>query len=597
MTWVSQDAWITIAVLAVQLGLLMATRIGPDIVFLAGLTVLLTTGVLDASQALGGLANEGMVTVGVLYVVVAGLRETGAIRWLGGGLFGYPRNRYGALARILGVVPCVSAFLNNTPIVAMLMPVVDDWARMSRLSVSKLMMPLSYAAILGGMCTLVGTSTNLVVNGLLIRETGGPGLGMFDVAWVGVPCALGGGLYILVFSRWLLPDRRPPISRLDDPRSYTVEMVVDPDGPLVDRSIEEANLRHLPSTYLAEIERQGELMPAVAPHEKLRGGDRLVFVGIVESVVDLMKIRGLLPATEQVFKLDAPPTHRCLIEAVVSNSCPVLGKTIRDGRFRSTYNAVVVAVARNGERVNKKIGDIALQPGDTLLLDTHPSFVDQQRNSRDFFLVSRVENSTPLRTERAFVAVAILVAMVVLVSFDLMSMLNAAMLAAGAMIVTRCCTGPIARRSIDWQVLIVIAAAFGLGTAVATSGLAEGVAQGLIGLAGDDPRWALAILYLATMFFTEVMTNNAAAVLMFPIAMATSERLNVDFTPFVIVTMIAASASFATPIGYQTNLMVYGPGGYRYSDYLRFGAPLNLLVGAITVTLAPLVWPLSRLTP
>ena len=249
---------------------------------------------------------------------------------------------------------------------------------------------------------------------------------MFDITWVGVPAAIVGCAYIVLTSRWLLPDRRPAISPQDDPREYTVEMLVEPDSPLVGKTIEAAGLRHLPGVFLAEIDRDGIVLPAVSPQERLRGGDRLVFVGIVESVVDLQQIRGLVPATDQVFKLAEPRPERCLIEAVVSNTCPLVGKTIRDGRFRTVYNAVVVAVARNGERLQKKIGDIVLRPGDTLLVEAHPSFVDQQRNSRDFFLVSRLEDSNPPRHERALVAVAILVGMVAAVTFDWLSMLKAA---------------------------------------------------------------------------------------------------------------------------------------------------------------------------
>jgi di/tricarboxylate transporter len=306
-------------------------------------------------------------------------------------------------------------------------------------------------------------------------------------------------------------------------------------------------------------------------------------------------MRGLSPATDQVFKLNAPAPQRTLIEAVVSNSCPLVGQTIREGRFRSRYNAAVLAVARNGERVEGKIGDITLQPGDTLLLEAHPNFVNQKRNSRDFFLVSRIPGSAPPRHEKAPIALAILAAMVLAVTLSPISMLNAALLAAGLMWLTRCCTGTTARESVDYQVLVVIGAALGLGEAVEQSGVASTVAGGMLAVIGDHPAIApmLALLgiYLMTNLFTELITNNAAAVLIYPIAKATALELDVNLVPYVIAIMIAASASFSTPIGYQTNLMVYGPGGYRYSDYLRIGLPLNLLIMAVTVILTPQVWP------
>jgi len=614
--WVN-DAWFTLGVLALIFGMLIWSRVAPDVVLIGGVALLLIKGILSPREALSGLANEGMATVGVLFVVGAGVRQTGGIDWIAQRLLGRPKSTTGAIARLMLPTAGLSAVMNNTPLVAMLIPVVSDWAKQQRVAASKLMIPLSYAAILGGTCTLIGTSTNLVVDGQLKDEAkrqvaaavkGGEtetaareqfeqrtglkadGLGMFDITWVGLPSTLIGCAFIVLLARWLLPDRRPAISNLDDPRSYTIEMLVEPDSPLVNKSIEEAGLRHLPGVYLAEVDRDGFVLPAVAPEERLRGNDRLVFVGVVESVIDLQKIRGLVPATDQVFKLTAPRATRCLIEAVVSNSCPVAGKTIRDGRFRSIYNAAVIAVARNGERIHKKIGDIVLRPGDTLLLEAHPSFADQQRNSRDFFLVSRLEDSQPPRHDRALLALAILVGMVLAVALTQIGMFTAAMVAAGLMLLSRCCTVSLARRSVDWEVLLAIAASFGISTALEKTGAARLVADNLIGLAAGNPWATLAMVYLVTLIATELITNNAAAALMFPLAIATAGHLEVNAMPFVIAVMMAASAGFATPIGYQTNLMVYGPGGYRFSDYVRIGVPLDLLIGVVTVLLAPLVW-------
>jgi di/tricarboxylate transporter len=570
--------------------LLASTRIGADVILWGAVTLLVVLGIITPTEALAGLANEGMVTVGLLFIVAAGLRETGGMHLLTQRILGRPQSLWKAQFRLIVPIAAMSAFLNNTPLVAMLLPVVGDWARRLRLSVSKLMIPLSYATILGGTCSLIGTSTNLVVSGLLARTTDLPSLGMFDIAWVGIPCAIVGLAYLLLTSRWLLPERRPVFSVQDDAREYTVEMQVEAESPLVGQTIEQAGLRHLPGVYLMEIDRAGEVLAAVSPEERLCANDQLVFVGVVESVVDLQKMRGLAPATDQVFKLAHPRLKRRLIEAVVSDSCPLVDKTIRDGRFRNIYNAVVIAVARNGERIHKKIGDIILRAGDTLLLEAHPSFVEQQRNSRDFFLVSQIQNSAPRRHERAWTAVAILVAMVSVVTIGWLSMLNAAMLAAGLMIITGCCPSAIARRSVDWQVLLVIAAAFGMEAALKKSGAASAIASTLLELAGPNPWLTLAIVYGITMLLTEVITNNAAAALMFPIAMATAASLGVHPMPFAIVLMMAASCSFSTPIGYQTNLMVYGPGGYRFSDYLRIGIPLNVLLWITSVLIIPLVW-------
>ncbi|MBU0641514.1 MAG: SLC13 family permease [Planctomycetes bacterium] len=595
------DGWTTLSVLALVIGLLIFTRFAADVVLLGGLTLLMVVpvqvdgvwrlGVLNAAEALSGLSNPGLVTVGVLFIVVAGLCETGGVDWLGQRLLGRPRTLMGAQLRIMGPVAGLSAFLNNTPVVAMLIPAINDWAKRLHLSVSKLMIPLSYAAIFGGTCTLIGTSTNLVVNGLIVTSTDRPGLGMFDITWIGVPCAVVGVGYVLLMGRWLLPERKPVMSKMQDPREYTVEMLVEPDSPLVGKSLEQAGLRHLPSMYLMEIHRQDEVLVAVGSEQHLQAHDRLVFVGIVESVKDLNRIRGLKPATEQVFKLDAPRHQRCLIEAVVSDTCPLLGKTIRAGRFRSVYNAAVVAVARNGERIRAKIGDIVLRPGDTLLMEASPSFAEQQRDSRDFFLVSAMPDSNPRRHEKAWLAVAILAAMVAVAALGWLSMLVAAMLAAGLMIMTRCCSASAARRNVDWSVLVVIAAALGIGRALEETGTARVIAETLLEIGGDNPWIALAVVYGITTLFTEIITNNAAVALVFPITIATADKLAVNPMPFIVAIMIAASASFATPLGYQTNLMVYGPGGYRFSDYLKIGIPLNVLMWITTVSLAPLIWP------
>jgi len=590
-------AWTTLTILAVMMGLLCFTRIAAYLVLLAGLAILLTVGVISEQDFLAGLANPGMVTVGVLFAVVSGLRETGAMNWLAEPLLGSPRSTGSAQLRIAGPVAVLSAFMNNTPLVAVMLPVVHDWARKYRISVSKLLMPLTYASILGGGCTLIGTSTILVINGLVISELGPEhGLGMFEIGKVGIVCAVVGLTYLLTLGRWLIPDRRPVISTGDDPREYVVEMLVPDGSPLAGRTIEDAGLRHLPGLYLMEIDRDGQVLPAVSSGVALRESDRLVFAGIVGSIVDLQRIRGLTPATNQVFKLDEPRTNRSLVEAVVSRANPLVGMTIREGEFRTRYNAAVIAVGRMGERIQQKIGDIVLRAGDTLLLEARTSFAGQHRNSRDFFLVSQIEDSAPVRHDRAWISLVILTAMVAVVTTGRLSMLNAAMLAAGAMILTRCTSASAALRAIDWQVLLVIAAAFGIGRAMQTSGAAEGVTHWLISMAGNDPMVIMAILGGVTMVFTNVMNANAAAVLMFPIGVATAANLStpelgISAMPFVIAIAMGATASFATPIGYQTNLMVMGPGGYRFSDFLRVGLPLSILVWLTAILVIPLFWP------
>lgn len=589
---------ITLAVLVGVIFSLGFLRTAPDLILLGGLVLLLVAGIVDPEKAFSGFAQEGLIAVAALFPVAEGLRQTGALTMIGRQLLGQPTSLPVAQARLMFPVAISSAFMNNTPVVQMMLPIVSDWGRKIRFSASQLLLPLSFAAVLGGLCTLIGTSTTIVVNVLLRAERDGQGLTMFEIGWVGVPAAIGGLLYIVFFARWLLPDRKPPFTPVDDPREYTVEMLVQPGSPLVGRTIEAAGLRHLPGMYLMEIDREGHVLPAVASSERLMANDRLVFVGIVESIVDLQRIPGLKPATDQIFKLDSPRSERRLIEAVVSNSCPVLRMTIRDAQFRSRYNAAVIAVARGGQRIRKKIGDIELLAGDTLLMEAHPSFIELHRNSRDFYLVSEVQDSTPPRHERAWVARLILAGMVLVVTMQWLSMVQAALSAACLMLLTGCLSAAEAKQSIDLSVLLSIGAGLGIGKAVETSGTADVLGSNLYSLINGLPfqddtvraMLGLAIVYVVTMILTNIITAKAAAVLVFPIAMASARSLGVDIMPFAIAVMIAAAASFATPIGYQTNLMVQSAGGYRNSDYLRIGVPLSILVGIITLSIAPFVW-------
>jgi len=584
------QAALTGLVVLVTLGLLLFVQRAPDMVMIGGVVLLLAAGVIAPDEALKGMSNEGMITVAALFVVAAAVERTGALAVLVDRALGRPRSLAAAQVRTMIGPSLLSAFVNNTPVVALMVPAIRDWAKKHRLSVSKLLMPMNAAVVLGGLCTLIGTSTNVVVSGLVEDKRGVP-LGMFDITPLGVALLGAGFAYLLVASRWLLKDRRPPMSQSDDPRQYSLEMLVEPGSPLVGRSIEEAGLRHLDNLFLMEIDRGGHVMAAVEPTERLEAGDRLVFVGVIDSVVELQKIRGLRPATDQVFKLDDPRSERRLVEAVVSNTCPLVGRTIRAGRFRSTYGAVVIAVARNGERLQMKIGDIALEPGDTLLLEAGPAFLDRQRSSRHFYLVSEISDAVAPRHDRAWIACTILAAMVLAAALDLVPMVAAALVAACGVVATGCISSTEARRSIEWESLLLIAASFGLARAMEKTGLAAAVAESTIAAAGDHPHLVLAALYLVAMLFTELMSNNAAAVLTFPIAWQTAADLDVNPLPFVMAITVAASCGFATPMGYQTNLMIYGPGGYKFSDYVRFGGPLNLLVMALTVALAPLLWP------
>lgn len=583
---------IAIGVMLACLAGLVFTRVSAAAIFIGAMTTLLLLGVISGEQALAGFANPGVITIAALYVVAAGLRQTGAIALVTERLFGKGKSERLSQIRMMAPVIGMSAFMNNTPVVATFVPAIMDWARKHGFSASRFLMPLSYAAILGGTITLIGTSTNLVVSGLLEQETGS-GFSFFELAWLGIPSALIGFIYVFLFGRVLLPKRVSSDEQLANTREYTVEMLVEPGSPLAGKTIEAAGLRQLPGLFLIEIDRNGTILPAVDPMEMLKEDDRLIFAGIVSSVADLQNYRGLIPATTQVFKLGSERSARSLYEVVVARNAGFVNKTVKQANFRKQFDAVVIAVSREGQRINKKIGDIRLQPGDTLLVEADRGFADRYRNSKDFLLMKPLEGSATFKHERAGTAWAILLGVVLAAGSGLLPTLHAALAGAGLMVATRCLNGTEARRSIDLDVLIVIACAFALGSALDTTGAASHVAHGLLAIAGENPIAVLVAIYVTTVLMTELITNNAAAVLMFPLAYATAGSLDLNFMPFAIAIAFAASASLSTPIGYQTNLMVYGPGGYRFTDYLRFGLPLNVVLAVTAILIIPRVWPLT----
>ncbi|MGB3916555.1 MAG: SLC13 family permease [Thiothrix litoralis] len=573
------------------LGFLALSRISPDLILMAALIILMVSGVLKPEEAFAGFANTGLMTIAALYIVAAGLRETGAIQCITRRLLGQPSSVRGAQFRMLLPTAALSAFLNNTTVVAMLIPAIQEWCQRLKIPPSKLLLPLSYTAILGGTCTLIGTSTNLVVNGLL-QKSGHEGLGVFDISGVGLIVLLVGGGFLLLFGNRLLPDSAGVAEGLDKVREYHVEMIVE-DGALHGQSLSVAGLSNLGYGYLAELERADEVIQSPPGDFILQAGDRLSFIGAPRCAHELRSIQGLKPANEDIHKLGIVHFRRRLVEAVIGPEFPFLGMTLQECDFLGSYQAVVLSISRGGvDTLPDKGLNAHLQVGDTLLIEAGKEFAKQYSFRKDFLLVSALEDSSPPNFQKAQLALGILAAMVVLSALEIIPILQAAWLAAGVMLVTRCLNAGLARRSIDFTVLTVVGASFALGESMDKTGAAQWIAEGLMSGGHLTPLMALVMVYVMTSLFTEVITNNAAAVLMFPICSAVSEQMGVNFMPFAIAIMFAASASFMTPIGYQTNLMVYGPGGYRVMDYLKIGIPMNILAGCVSIPVILWFWPL-----
>lgn len=584
------DALITLVILLAFLVLTVTGRLAVDIALAAAMTGLLLFGVLTPMEAFQGFAHPAIYTIACFYIVSAALKESGALHWWVAKWLGKHATPQSAMPRIMAPIAFVSSIISNTPVVAIFIPLLQDWAKRKGISVSRLLIPLSYASILGGTCTLIGTSTNILLLGLLQGTAEAQSLHFFSPAIVGVPLVLIGIVYFMLLGHRLLPERKGVADAVTEARQYGVSMRVVAGGALSGVSIADAGLRQLQYSFLAEIQSEGRIIPAVGPEEILSDNDILVFVGQPDAVSELRQFPGLVPAEGQVHKLDIPHSSRALIEAVVAPASYMVGKTVKQACFRTHFGGAILSVSRNGQRIEQKVGSIILRAGDTLLLEAARGFVRRHRYSRDFLLLSRLDDISIPNVERAPTALGLLAIFIGLVVTGILPLVVAALLLVAALAVSQCISIEAAQRSIDMRVLLAIGASLALALALQKTGLADLAGQGLLSVAGANPVINLLVLYIATVAVTELITNNAAAVLMFPLAQVLSAQLEASLLPFVMVIMFGASASFLTPVGYQTNLMVQGPGGYQFTDYFKVGILLSILVGITVVTAVPMVW-------
>jgi di/tricarboxylate transporter len=574
----SVDAWLTLIVLAVTLALLMSERTPPALAVLGGVVTLLALGVLSPSEALEGFSNPAPFSVAALYVVARAVEKTGAIQPLLRSTLEGVRSSRRALARLLTPVAATSAFLNNTPIVAMIAPQVSAWAQRTGQVPSAFLMPLSFAAILGGVVTAIGTSTNLIASGLMESQGMAP-MGMFEITLIGGAVAVAGVAYLIFFSSVLLPVRGAPRAALESAaREFVVEMEVVAGGPLDGAEIEAGGLRSLEGVFLTEVRRGKDVIAPARPDTVLRGNDMLVFVGRADHVLDLRNKPGLRSAEHKHAEAFHAAGHT-YFDAVVGPSSPLVGSTLREAEFRSRYQGAVLGIHRAGAPIRAKLGAVPLHVGDMLLVLSDEGFRERWRDRPDFLLIAHRGGLAPTSTTQAWIVAAILGAVVIGNAVGLFPILQATMVGAFLLVATRVLTMTEARRAIDMDVIVLIAASFGLGRALEVTGLAVTAAGGILApFTALGATGALLGILLATIALTELITNNAAVVLMFPIAMVAAETHALDPRAVALSLAIASSASFLTPIGYQTNTMVFGPGGYRFGDYIRLGLPLTILV-------------------
>ena len=575
------EAWLTLAVVVGLVVALVRDLARPEALLLAALAPLLAAGVLTAEEAFAGFSNSAPLAVGALFVVAAGVQATGALEAADRVLFGRTTRLGVATARMMGTTAALSAVLNNTPLVAMLMPRVQAWCDRTGVPTSKLMIPLSYAAIVGGMTTLIGTSTNLLVAGLM-EDAGLEPLGLFDLAAAGVPAALAVIGYFALVGHRALPDRGLEASPV--PAACLFELRVGP--PIAGRTVEAADLRALGDAYLVHV-RTGDDVVAASPEAVLRAGDVLLFTGGLDA-------RDRLLARPGLEAVEAPPEAGGLpvFEAVVSGRSALVGRTLREADFREAYGGVVVGVRRRDDVLEGALGRTPLREGDLLLVEAPAAFAERWGRDRDaFYVVAPVRPARARRAGRAPVALSILAGVVGVAAVFDVSIVTTSFLGALAMVATGCLTWAEARRSVDLSVLLVIVAALGLGRAIETSGLAAALAEGVVGAApGLGPFAVVAAAYLATSLLTEVVTNNAAAALMLGVGLEAARATGAPPEAFAVAVALAASASFLTPVGYQTNMMVMAAGRYRFADYLRSGVAANVIVTAVGLAVIAAVW-------
>jgi len=592
------DAWLMVAILGSTFGLLIFTRLPPAAVFLGALTLTITFGLAPLEASLKGFSNPGVLTIGALFMVAAGMYSTGAIILISEKLIGRPKSLLAAQSRILPPVSIGSAFLNNTPLVAMMIPVIRDLAKSSKIPATRLYIPLSYASILGGTCTLIGTATNLVIAGMVLDtlSRGGTGLpeireiGMFDLSWVGVPITIAGILFMMLTSRWLLPDSREPEIDLTLRRRFGAEFMVVAGSKLVGKSLASSGFLDEGDFKLAAITRKGGEAVEIQPGARIESGDVLLFQCISDAIPGLWRTDGLVPNL-QSGRLGGDRFRHTLVEVVLSRRCSFLGMPFGQTRPDSPYKVKVLAASRGGEPLPPSRSTEVLQAGDILVAEVDNTFFYENRNEVEFSTTRRITSEHIQRYDKAAAAILITMGMVLAASMGWMSMLNAALLAGGLMVLTGCLSLASAGRSIEFATLIVIACAIGLESAVTASGLSSVIAGGLGVIGGDNAMIALAVVFLGCIAMDTLITNVASAAFMYPIALVLAGNLGVDFMPFAVTLMVGASCSFISPMGYQTNLMVYGPGRYTFMDYVRMGVPLTVLVGVITVFLTPVVFP------
>ena len=585
-------AWITILTVLTMFTVLLLTKLRADVVFLGAISILFVTGVLNAKEAFSGFSSTSVVIIGVLFVVVSGLTHTGVLQWIVKNLLGQPESYSKAVVRLMLPVAALSSFLSNTTVVALFVGIVKMWSKKLGISPSKLLIPLSYASGMGGVCTLIGTPPNLIISGLYAENTG-EAMNVLTTTIPGLFCLFIGVLSIIAMSK-LLPNRKAPESAFESTSEYTVELEVPSDNPHIGETVNEAGLNDVRGGNLIEVVHYDEFVSPANGEEILMGGDRLIFSGQIDEILDLKHSHGLVSADHHVFTLSEIDSSRQLRTAFVTFGSSLIGKSIGGTTFEKDNGLVLVAVARRGERIKQSPREVVLQAGDTLLLDCPPNMKINESSltaKLHFFDSDQVPNIG----KKTLISTTIMMAMVVLSALNVIPLLQCAFLAAIAMLIFRCCNVDQAMKAINWEILMVFAGSVVLGIAIQKTGIAERLAFGILDVCGDNPIVVMTAICFVGTFITEFISNTAAGAMFFPIMYQAAEKLGYEPFPFLVALMVSVSSSFATPIGSPTHMLVYGPGGYRFSDFMRIGLLMNIIILAANIFIVNIIYPLTPL--
>lgn len=584
-------AWITIITVLAMFAVLLFTKTPAEMAFLGAIAILFVTGTLSEKETCSGFSNSSVVVIGALFIIVGGLVHTGVLQWITKHLLGTPGSYHKAIVRLMLPVAILSSFLNNTTVVALFVNVVKMWGKKMHINPSKLLIPLSYASGMGGLCTLIGTPPNMIISGMYAEQTGVQ-MNILTPLIPGLFCLCVGILTMILLSR-LLPDRKSAEESFESTGDYTVELLVPTECELVGKTVHEAQLDEVKGGNLIEIVRfDHEIITPVEKDEFIFGGDRLIYSGQINDILELKNTHKLVNAEHHVFSVDEMDKKRKLRTAYVSFGSKAIGQKWTETDFSAKDSLTLVAVSRRGERIQESPRDIVLQAGDTLLLDcpaSSKSLTDSVKRHLHFFESDEIPNIG----KKTLVSALIMLGMILLSSLKIMTLLQSAFLAALLMVASRCCSLEQAWKSINWNILMVFAGSVVLGTAIEKTGLAQMMATGILDICGDNPLVVMTAVCLVATVVTAFISNTATGAIFFPIIYNAAITLGCNPLPFCVALMISVSSSYATPIGSPTHMLVYAPGAYRFSDFLKVGLLMNVVILIATIFIVTIVFPLK----